>query len=240
MKINGVLLWVTFILLGSLLILIMMILHGSISFDTEWFQPATIATLIGGLGGALAGTWLSGVNASRQWEKQEKYKAKEQLEIVLNKKTVFNTLVYAELKNIEVNSIPMIFELTVHSSLIDNAGENKSEVIALFNSYIEEIGYSVLLIENAYKEAKALVYTDSIDYEIFNDISNVRVRTFDYYTLYNKHGNKIISHLEVLEKSNPKYFEMLLLQTVIGVNICRKTIIKLNEFFIENEKNTSP
>ncbi|MGE7948402.1 hypothetical protein [Lysinibacillus sp. NPDC093688] len=54
MRVNSVLLCITYISLGSLLCLILMILHGSIGFDTEWIQPATIATLIGGLGGAVA------------------------------------------------------------------------------------------------------------------------------------------------------------------------------------------
>ncbi|WP_318615301.1 hypothetical protein [Sporosarcina sp. YIM B06819] len=239
MKINAVLLWVIAILLSSLLALIMMILHGSIGFDSDWVAPSTIATLIGGLGGALAGTWLSGVNANNQWEKQERRRAEEQLQIALNKKSLFNSLVYAELKNIEVNARSMVIELAKKSSLFanDDVRENKTEVIELFYRYIEDISFSVRLIENAYKEVKALAYTDSIDYEIFGDISNVRVRTNEYYILSDKHQNKIISHLKLLEKTNPEHFERLALETMIGMNIYIETTIKINNFFIENEKN---
>lgn len=71
---NRVLVWVTYISIASLLTLILMIVYGSINIDetkfSEWIAPSTIATLIGGLGGALAGTWLSGKNANRLWTKQ--------------------------------------------------------------------------------------------------------------------------------------------------------------------------
>ena len=47
----------------------MMILHGSIDINESnfqgWISPSTVATLIGGLGGAFLGTWLSGKNATR-------------------------------------------------------------------------------------------------------------------------------------------------------------------------------
>lgn len=238
MRINAVLLWVIAVLLGSLLALIMMILHGSIGFDSKWVSPSTIATLVGGLGGALVGTLISGINANNQWEKQERRKAEEQQQVALNKKSLFNSLVYAELKNIEVNARSMVIELAKNSSLFanDDVRKNKTEVIELFYRYIEDISFSVRLIENAYKEVKALAYTDSIDYEIFGDISNVRVRTNDYYILSDKHQNKILSHLKLLEKTNPEYFERLALQTMIGMNIYIETTIKINNFFIENEK----
>lgn len=176
MRINSVLLWVTSILLGSLLILIMMILHGSISFDTEWFKPATIATLVGGLGGALAGTWLSGVNASRQWEKQSIRESDE-------KKYIFNKLIKESLSLIIVSktsivSLPISIEFMSHitfgtgeESVLLGDMDERSKAKRLYGIIEDEMEDLYFDLESLYTNVDEMVKGGIVDWETYSKVN---------------------------------------------------------------------
>lgn len=175
-RINAVLLWVIFTLLISLLTLIMIILHGSINFDSEWIQPTTIATLIGGLGGALAGTVLSGINASRQWEKQEVKKTEEN-------KFLFNKLIEESLSLMLVNktSIMMLPSYTLLASKIKFGTGEESEYIdemdersrakRLYNVIEDDMEDLYVELESLYSSIDDMVRGGIVDWETYSRVN---------------------------------------------------------------------
>lgn len=240
MKENRVLLWVTYISIASLLTLILMIVYGRINIDetkfSEWVAPSTIATLIGGLGGALAGTWLSGYNTNRLWQVQEQRKEQEKQLQDLKKRKIFNSMIYAEIKDIEVHTFSLVCDLTINDYLFEDVPANEIALTELFYKHLDNISYCVTLIENAYKEGKTYSYTDTVDYDVLIKIANVRVRTNNLYQEYKKYEHDLRKRLRSLDMPNSDIHNQLVLKTMIGLNLCRKLIIELNEFFIEHEK----
>lgn len=176
MKVNAVLLWVIAILLSSLLVLIMMILHGSIAFNNEWVEPSTIATLIGGLGGALAGTWLSGVNASRQWEKQSIRESDE-------KKYIFNKLVEESLSLILLNKtsimgLPIYIELASKlkfgtgedSEYLDDMDE-RSRAKRLYTTIENDMEDLCVEMESLYTSVDEMARGGIVDWETYSKVN---------------------------------------------------------------------
>lgn len=176
MKINAALLWVTFILLGSLLTMIMIILHGSAKFDSEWIQPTTIATLVGGLGGALAGTGLSGINASRQWEKQ---KARETEE----RRYIFNRLIQESLSLILVSKtsimlLPSYIEMAskikldtgIDSEYLDEMDE-ASRAKRLYTSIEDDMEDLYIELESLYTSMDEMVKNSIVDWATYSRVN---------------------------------------------------------------------
>jgi hypothetical protein len=82
MKFYDVLMWVTYTLVIVVITLIGMILLQGTEIRYDLLDILTIfATLIGGIGGAFLGTWLSGINASKQWKYQKESENNEKLKI---------------------------------------------------------------------------------------------------------------------------------------------------------------
>lgn len=181
MRINTVLLWVTYISLGMLLGLILMILHGSIGFDSEWVQPSTVATLIGGLGGALAGTWLSGRNASHQWEKQKQIERTE-------KRHIFNKMVEQSVLQILL-SHPSIrgIDVTIHllSKLKIIKGdeeiptldemEEEDRMNEIYSTIEKDMESFYMELEHLYKSIDDMIKAGIADWETFSAISYLKL-----------------------------------------------------------------
>lgn len=237
---NRILVWVTYTSMASLLTLILMIVYGSINFEgtifSKWIEPSTIATLIGGLGGALAGTWLSGYNTNRLWRVQEQRREQEKQIQDFKKRKIFNSMIYAELKDIEVHTYSLVYDLTMNDELFEDVFANEIALTELFYKNLDNIPYCVTLIENAYKEGKTYSYTDTVDYDVLIKIANVRVRTNNLYQEYKKYEHDLRKRLRSLDMPNSDIHKQLILKTMIGLNLCRELIIELNEFFIEHEK----
>lgn len=229
MKVNTVLIWIAYISSGLLLGLILMILHGNIGFDTEWIQPATIATLIGGLGGALAGTWLSGRNANKQWEKQ---KENEKLEI----EQMFNEIVYSELILLETK-LPNIFDVSfLHSRNIKNINiDELSENEILYDFVISKsVAEFKLEFDKFFERLHQLVTSRIIDLETYVILLRLKeiVEVAEGFGYPSKPYSK--KEIEALEAGNYHgAFEMYIHNTnIVGFH---KYVFKLHDLYDETK-----
>lgn len=184
MKENRVLLWVTYISIASLLTLILMIVNGSINFggtkSSKWIEPSTIATLIGGLGGALAGTWLSGRHASKLMEKQRSNEINE-------KKYTFNRMVCESLTLIlssktSIMSMPIYIVLAskishgtgVDSILLDEMDE-RSRASRLYTAIEGDLKDLYFELDLLYSNVDEMVKAGIVDWDTYSSLNLFKV-----------------------------------------------------------------
>lgn len=225
---------------GAIIVIVAFYIIGYLDFSeskfSAWTEPSVLATLLGGLGGALAGTLISGYSASNLWRKQEVQREQEKQRQEMKKRKIFNSMIYAELKDIEVHTIGLILDLTINDELFENVYTNEALITELFYKHLDDIPYCTMLIENAYREAKSYSYSDVVDYDILGKIANVRVRTNRLFIEHSKYEHELYTRLKSLDRPNSTIHKEIVLKTMIGLNLCRKLIIDLNEFFKANEK----
>lgn len=225
--------------IGAIVIIIIFYLLGYLDIKQSkfmsWTEPSVLATLLGGLGGALSGTLISGYSASKLWRKQEKKREQEMQRKELEKRKIFNSMIYAEIKDIEVHTLKLILDLTINDELFEDIKKNEALITDLFYKHLDEIAYCTILIENAYREAKSYSYTEVIDYDTLGKIANVRVRTNRLFIEHSKFEHELYTRLKNLDKPNSTIHSEIVLNTMIGLNLCRKLIIDLYEFFNKDE-----
>lgn len=177
MKVNTVLLWVTYMLLAVLLGLIILIVSGQIILkDDSWVSP--IATLVGGLGGALAGTWLSGINSTKQWEKQKTNETNE-------KRYIFNRVVYESLSVIymsktSIHGLPLFALLASRIRV-----EGGAEIDSVFLDEMDEKSKTLRLYDYIEKDLKALYLELDLLYSNTEDMVKSGIVDWDTYTKLN-------------------------------------------------------
>lgn len=177
---NRILVWVTYTSIATMLTLILMIVYGSINIDntklSEWFAPSAITTLIGGLGGALAGTWLSGRHAIKLMEKQKSNEINE-------KKYTFNRMVCESLTLIistktSIMGMPIYIALTSKISygtgedsiLLDEMDE-RSRTLRLYTVIQGDLKDLYLELDVLYSNVDEMVKSGIVDWDTYSSLN---------------------------------------------------------------------
>jgi len=182
-----------------------MIVYGSIDLGvtrlSDWLAPSTIATLIGGLGGALAGTWLSGINANKLWNQQEKLNSKTKADsynVII--KNMMMPILFKESQELLEN-----FREFPNINLIDDykggtklgySEEDKEKIFKVYKQVEEDVGSIFNEMEEVYYQSLDMVKLGIVDWETFKmlNIHKLSIRYFKDLERINKKINE--SHLD--------------------------------------------
>lgn len=152
MRINSVLVWISYVSVCLVLGGVLFVVANKVPLSANsWVSP--VATLLGGLGGALAGTWISGNNSMKIFKEQERLNQlritkvelttrKKEIDllisIVANPSTYFQMLNHTNNKFLggrtefdEEDSV--IFKKYVDKNTLEPYMEHLTEFVALFD-----------------------------------------------------------------------------------------------------------
>lgn len=201
---NRILVLVTYTSIASLLTLILMIVYGSINIDenkfSEWLAPSTIATLIGGLGGALAGTWLSGRNATKQWKKQKENE-------VESKKVIFNNFIYQQTNAVFLSNPLIVYKLSIIENLVNSNSISFDEEVCVSEVY-KECEQNIKVIYDTFNDiyvgATNMSQMGNVDWDTYNTLNIIKIN-FSQITLI----RNLSSISESMLSSNEELIAML-------------------------------
>lgn len=196
-------------------LLLLLIYQGSVQVVAlqEWINPSVIATLIGGIGGALAGTWISGNNANKQW------KIQNELEIN-NKKRNYNLIMNGLLFPIIIKESANLLKAyeaypnmndiitTYGEKRLDYSEEDTNKITQLFSEVEDDIWGMFEELEFVIKQSEDMAKNGVVDWDTYRDI-NLNKIYFGTIKEYQK-------LLEIIKSSqwNKKQLEYLLTQSI--------------------------
>ncbi|MDM5250303.1 hypothetical protein [Lysinibacillus sp. G4S2] len=172
MKIYDVLMWVTYTLVIVVITLVGIILLQGTDIRYDLLDTLTVvATLIGGLGGAFLGTWLSGKNASDQWRDQKEKENSEKLKF-------YELFVLNRLENIFIelskpNKRIDFLEITVD----DIVGIKKDNNIYVFERRKKAILDLFKEVDRLYNDALELGKNGIVDWETLNMLRDFKINS---------------------------------------------------------------
>ncbi len=171
-KVYDVFIWVTYALVIVIITLIGIILLQGTENKYNLLDSLTVlATLIGGIGGAFLGTWLSGKNASKQWEYQKEKENNDKLKFF--ELFVLNRLEHIFIELSKPNKRIDFLETTNK----DIVGEKKVKSINIFKRRQKAIFDLFKEVDKLYFDALDLGKNGIVNWEALNMLRDFKINS---------------------------------------------------------------